>query len=367
MRAKVEIDLSAIAENIALIQSKTTAQILAVVKANAYGHGLVPVAETALSAGASWLGVALLEEALELRAAGIRSPLIAWLTPPGEDFAAALRNGIDLSIPSLAIFDELLAAADETGITPRIHLEVDTGMSRGGFLTDWKSFLPELVKAKERIHLVGFWSHFARADEPEQPANAVQQLNFELRLNELEAAGLIPEYVHFANSAAALTNPKSHRDIVRLGIAMYGLSPDVTSLGGSEILGLKPAMSLKARLHLVKAVAAGNAIGYGGTAVLDEDTVLGVIPIGYADGIPRNATSQAVVVVNGETAPVIGRVSMDQFVVNLGLDTSARAGDWVTIFGSDGVPVDIWAKAAGTINYEIVTRIAARVPRIYLR
>ncbi len=367
MRAKAEINLSAIAANIKHIKSKTNAQLLAVVKADAYGHGLVPVAEAAISAGASWLGVALLEEALVLRAAGLRAPIISWLTPPGSDFVAALKNGIDISISSIALFDEVLVAGAETGITPRIHIEVDSGMSRGGFLAEWPEFLDVLQRNSTKFHLVGFWSHFARADEPKEVATTQQLARFKELISELQASGLQPDYCHIANSAATLTRVDTHFDLVRVGIAMYGLSPDVETLGSSTELGLVPAMVLKAKLNLVKSVPAGSSVGYGGTAILKTDTKLGVIAMGYADGIPRNTSSAAHIVVAGEQAPLIGRVSMDQFVVDLGINSTAQSGDWVSVFGFSDNSIDQWASASGTINYEIVTRIGPRVPRIYLR
>jgi len=366
MRAFAEINLGAITHNIQSISSRTSAKVLAVVKADAYGHGLVPVARAAISGGASYLGVALLEEALALRSAGITTPIIAWLTPPGSDFNAALENGIEISIPSSEIFQEVLEAANALHVKPRVHLEVDTGMSRGGFLGEWPTFLTEFLRHKDEIELVGFWSHFARADEPLNDANKQQITDFEFKLSQLIDVGLVPEFVHFANSAATLTNIQAHKDVVRVGIAMYGLSPDISTLGQTSQWGLRPAMSLKARLHLVKLVPAGSAVGYGGTAIVERDTRLGVVALGYADGISRRTSSDAAVSVHGQKAHVIGRVSMDQFVVDLGIDSTAKAGDLVTLFGHDASSVDEWAQAAGTINYEIVTRIGPRVPRIYL-
>ena len=369
--AQVNIDLKAIAANIRRIKASTNSQILAVVKADAYGHGLVPVANTALASGATWLGVALLEEGLTLRKTGIRARIIAWLTPPGDDFDLAIANGIDLSVPSIKILHEIVAAARSLGITPRVHIEVDTGMSRGGFLDEWPDFLREIVALKDELSIVGIWSHFARADEPEEPANIEQMKAFTKRVEQLRSVGISPSVIHFSNSAATLVNPSAHHDLVRIGIAMYGLSPDVVALGSSTSLELTPAMHLQAKLHLVKKVPAGSAVGYGGTAVLTKNTKLGVIAMGYADGIPRNTSSEAAVFIHtksgGKLAPLVGRVSMDQFVVDLGSRSTAQAGDWVDVFGGAGQSVDDWARASGTINYEIVTRIAARVPRIYLR
>ena len=363
MRAFVEVNLNAISNNIKLVKSKTQAQILAVVKADAYGHGLIPVAKCAVDAGATWLGVALLEEAISLREAGIKVPIISWLTPPSSDFKQAIELDIDLAIPSLKHLEVIVAAGKALGKKPRVHIEVDTGMTRGGLLGEWPEFL---IAAKgAEIEVVGFWSHFARADEPEEIANQSQMLEFESKLAQLIATGITPKYIHLANSAATLTNPNSHKNIVRLGIAMYGLSPDVNTLGSSQNLELEPAMTLKAEIHLVKRVPAGSPVGYGGTQTTLRDTKLAIITIGYADGIPRNASSAVGVFVAGRKAAIIGRVSMDQFVVDLGADSNAVAGEIVEVFGANGYSIDDWAAASGTINYEIVTRIAARVPRIY--
>jgi len=365
-RAYAEIDLAAIAHNVATIKKSTDAQVLAVVKADAYGHGIVSVAQTAISAGASWVGTALLEEAITLRKAGISDRLIAWLTPPGEDFVAAIKHNIDLSVSSVQLLHEILTAAKSLGVKPRLHIEVDTGMRRGGLLDEWQEFLAELVKVKDEIHLIGLWTHFARADEPDSAATPEQIAQFESYLGEMKSVDIHPEIIHLSNSAATLSFPGAHKSMVRLGIAMYGLSPDVSTLGDASRFGLKPAMTVKAKLALVKSAPRGSAVGYGGTAILNEDTNLGVVVMGYSDGIPRATSSAAGVLIEGKRAPLVGRVSMDQFVVDLGPTTTARAGDYVTVFGGEGYSIDEWAAAAGTINYEIVTRIASRVPRIYV-
>ena len=371
-RAFAEVDLSAIAHNLKLIKEKTSAQVLAVVKADAYGHGLIPVAKAAVAAGADWLGTALLEEGLALRAAGVKTPLICWLTPIGEEFKLAIKQNIDLSVSSVELLEEIIEAGRAANIVPRIHLEVDTGMTRGGVRNNWSEFVAEIAKAVKDngVEVVGLWSHFAQADEPEQPFNQQQLETFHKRLAILISQGINPQYIHIANSAAALTNPDSYKNIVRWGIGLYGLSPDVKSMGDSNKLNLKPAMRLKARLHLVKEVEAGAQVGYGGTATVKSDTKIGVVTMGYADGIPRNTNSSAGVFIDGQRAPILGRVSMDQFVVDLGKASNAKTGDEVVIFGDGGAgeyTVDDWASAAGTINYEIVTRIGPRVPRIYPR
>ena len=371
-RASAEVNLSAIADNLKFIKAKTDAQVLAVVKADAYGHGLIQVGKAAADSGADWLGTALLEEGIALRKSGIKIPIISWLTPLGEDFETAIDLDIDLSISSIELLSEVVTAGKSVKKIPRVHIEVDTGMSRGGVGDDWQIFLDHLIEASKsnEINVVGIWSHFARADEPDEKMNNEQLAIFEDRIKSLEIAGIRPEFIHIANSAASLTNKGAHKNIIRWGIGLYGLSPDVNNLGDSKSLKLKPAMKLKAKLHLVKTVKAGASVGYGGTATTKSDTKLGVVTLGYADGIPRNANNSAGVFVAGKRAPLIGRVSMDQFVVDLGINSLAKTGDEVIVFGDGSggeYTVDEWAKASGTINYEIVTRIGSRVPRIYPR
>ena len=361
-RAEALVDLSAIKSNIATLKAKAGVDLLAVVKADAYGHGLVPVAKAALEGGANWLGVALLEEAIALRAAGITAPILAWLVPPGSDFQSAVDNDIDISVASIKALNEVSAVK---GVKrPRVHLEVDTGMTRGGFLDEWNKIdAPHL----NSVEIVGIFSHFARADEPGQAQNLDQLVRFKKMVASLESFGFTNLIRHLSNSAATLVDHASAFDMVRTGIAMYGLTPDLNNLGNSQSLNLKPAMTLRAKLHLVKEVPAGSSVGYGATEKTKSDTKLGVVAMGYADGIPRIAKN-AGVFVDGKRAPIIGRVSMDQFVVDLGADSPAQSGDWVTVFstGTNGeYTADDWGAASGSINYEIVTRIGPRVPRIY--
>ena len=359
-RAEARIDIAAIAANISTLKSISGVDLLAVVKADAYGHGLIEVGLAAEKAGADWLGVALLEEAIALRTHGVRIPILAWLLPPGSDFRAAHSHDIDVAVSSLATLDEISALKANA----RIHIEIDTGMNRGGFLDEW----PELLKADFTfVDVVGFFSHFARADEPEQNQNFDQLERFSEMLAQLVSIGVNPPVKHLSNSAATLKNHQAAFDLVRTGIAMYGLSPDVKNLGDSASLGLKPAMQLRAKLHMVKHVPLGSPVGYGASAVTKSDTQLGVVAMGYADGIPRIARD-AGVFFDGRRAPIIGRVSMDQFVVDLGPESTAKSGDWVVIFG-DGrhgeYTADDWGASSASINYEIVTRIGPRVPRIY--
>jgi alanine racemase len=336
--------------------------LMAVVKADAYGHGLVPTARAALAGGATYLGVALLEEAIALRDAGITAPILAWLVPPGSDYTSAVEHDIDLAASSIIALEEIGAVSSSH--RPRIHLEVDTGMTRGGFLTEWGKLDARHVA---NVDIVGIFSHFARADEPDEDQNKVQRNRFVEMVATLESFGYTNILRHLSNSAATLKDPDSAFDMVRVGIAMYGLTPDVHTLGTSASLGLKAAMSLHAKLHLVKDVPANSPVGYGATAITDRYTKLGIVAMGYADGIPRKAQG-AGIFVHGKRAPIIGRVSMDQFVVDLGPESTAISGDWVEVFGDGvdgGYTAEDWGSASGSINYEIVTRIGPRVPRIY--
>ena len=360
MRAEARIDLDRIAANINLLKGPTRTPLMAVVKADAYGHGLVEVGLAAEKSGADWLGVALLEEAIKLRTHGVRAPILAWLVPPGSDFKQAVAHDIDIAVASIAAFKEISTLPNK----PRIHIEFDTGMSRGGFLDEWDEFLKSDFS---KVHVVGVFSHFARADEPEEQQNVDQLKRFNEMVKDLADIGVNPEIKHLSNSAATLKNSAAHFDLVRTGISLYGLTPDLKNLGDSKALGLAPAMQLRAKLHLVKSVAAHTPVGYGATAHTDKQTKLGVVAMGYADGIPRVAQG-AGVFIDGVRAPIIGRVSMDQFVVDLGPGSQAKSGDWVIVFG-DGTggeyTADDWGAASGSINYEIVTRIGPRVPRIY--
>jgi alanine racemase len=361
-RAEAVINLSAIKSNVATLKAKAGVDLMAVVKADAYGHGLVPVAKAALDGGATWLGVALLEEAIALRAAGITAPILAWLVPTGSDFQSAVDKDIDLAVSSVKALDEIRLLKGSK--RPRIHLEVDTGMTRGGFLSEWSEI--DLAHL-QGVEIVGIFSHFARADEPGQAQNLEQVNRFKKMVANLDSFGFTNLIRHLSNSAATLVDHGSAFDMVRTGIAMYGLTPDLSTLGTSQSLGLKPAMTLRAKLHLVKAVPAGSPVGYGATEKTKSETKLGIVAMGYADGIPRIAKGVGIFF-NGKRAPIIGRVSMDQFVVDLGAETTAQTGDWVTIFstGTNGeYTADDWGGASGSINYEIVTRIGPRVPRIY--
>jgi alanine racemase len=369
--AWVSIDLDAIRDNVAeLVRRAGSAQVLAVVKGDAYGHGLVPSARAALDGGASWLGVAQLAEALELRKAGVTAPLLTWLFPPGADVGGAIDADVEVTVGSGWTLDAVVGAARERGRPARVQVKVDTGLGRGGVLTDWSEMVQQVARAQAEgaIEVTGVWSHFAWADAPQHPTVRAQEARFVEAVAELERAGVRPGLRHLANSAATLTNPAVHFDMVRPGLAVYGLSP-VPDLGAPADFGLREAMRVTARLTLVKRARAGQGVSYGHEYFTDRDTVLGLVPMGYADGIPRSAGGRGPVLVGGRRLPVAGRVCMDQFVVDLGPEFTGGAGDEVVVLGraADGEPsAQDWAEAAGTINYEIVTRMAPRLPRVLL-
>ena len=369
--AQATVDLGAVRDNVAALRSRTTADVLAVVKADAYGHGLLPCARAAVAGGATWLGTALLDEALALRAAGITEPrVLAWLLGPGERLVDGVAADVDLSVNVTWALDEVAAAAQAAGRTARVHLKVDTGLSRGGAaLADW----PDLVDAARKaeadgaVSVVGVWSHFAYADAPGHPTIGKQAEEFRRAVEHAEGAGLRPEVRHLANSAATLTAPDQHFDLVRPGLAVYGLSP-VPEVGGPDDFGLRPAMTLSAGLVLVKRVPPGSGVSYGHIYTTDRETTLGLVPLGYADGVPRAGGNLGPVQAAGRRRTVAGRVCMDQFVLDLG-DDDAVAGDQVVLFGdgTDGGPTaQDWADATGTISYEIVTRVGPRVPRVFV-
>ncbi|CAL9504630.1 Alanine racemase [Streptomyces sp. enrichment culture] len=371
-RLRAEIDLAALRSNVRALRERAVggAQVMAVVKADAYGHGLLPCARAAREAGAAWLGTATPQEALALRAAGDRGRLLCWLWTPGGPWREAIEADIDVSASARWALTEIVTAARACGRTARVHLKADTGLGRNGCQpADW----PDLVaaareaEAEGTVVITGLWSHFACADEPGHPSIAAQQEAFRTALDVAERAGIRPEVRHLANSPATLTLPGTHYDLVRPGIAVYGLSPS-PEVGTPHDLGLRPVMTLRAQLALVKRVPGGHGVSYGHQYVTPGATTLALVPAGYADGIPRHASGSGPVLVAGKWRTVAGRVAMDQFVVDLGGDL-AEAGDEAVLFGpgDSGEPTaEDWARATGTIGYEIVTRIGARVPRVHL-
>ncbi|MFC8290621.1 alanine racemase [Streptomyces sp. NPDC057242] len=371
-RARAEIDLGTLRANVRTLRARVGphVRIMAVVKADAYGHGALRCARAALDAGADWLGTATPHEALALRAAGITDvPVMCWLWTPGDPWDRGIEACLDMSVSGMWALREVVAAAEATGRRARIQLKADTGLGRNGCQpADWPELVTEALEAQARglVEVTGLWSHFACADEPHHPSTAAQLDVFRSMLDHAEKAGVRPEVRHIANSPATLTLPEAHFDMVRPGIAMYGVSPS-RELGTSAELGLRPVMSLKASVALVKHVPAGHGVSYGHHYVTEGETTLGLVPLGYADRVPRHASGRGPVLVGGRVRTVAGRVAMDQFVVDLGGDTPEPGAEAV-LFGSGerGEPTaEDWAVAADTIAYEIVTRIGARVPRVY--
>ncbi|WP_127571482.1 alanine racemase [Georgenia faecalis] len=370
--ARAVIDHAAIRHNVTRLREVApAADVMAVVKADAYGHGLVPVARTALAAGATWLGVAQLGEALALRAAGVQAPLLTWLYSPGAPLGEAVEAGLDVSVSAPWALAELAEAARRTGTPARVHLKVDTGMSRGGVTP---ADLPALARAAATlvaegvVDVVGVWSHLARADEPDEGTTGVQLARFHDAVRAVEGAGLAPRLRHLAASSAIFTAPATHLDLVRPGLALYGLSP-IPDLADAATLGLRPAMRLEADAILVKDVDTATPVSYGHTYVTDAATRLAVLPVGYGDGIPRHASNRGPVLLGGRRVRVAGRVCMDQVVVDLGPGSDVAAGTTAVLFGdgTDGAPTaQDWADAAGTISYEIVSRLGDRVPRVHV-
>ncbi|MEN3356136.1 MAG: alanine racemase [Mycobacteriales bacterium] len=366
LRTEARVDLDAIRGNVATLRGGTPAEVMAVVKADGYGHGLVPSARAALAGGASWLGVAFLEEALALRAAGVRAPILSWLASPGEDLVSAVAQGIDLSASAPWAVAEVAAAARSAGRPARLHLKADTGLSRGGAaVLGWPDLVTAAAKAAaaDEIEIVGIWSHFAYADAPGHPTTDRQIAGYREALAVAARLGVTPRLRHLANSAATLTRPDAHFDLVRPGIAVYGLSP----VPDESQFGLVPAMTLRTRVALAKRVPAGEGVSYGHVYTTDRETGLALIPLGYADGVPRDATNRGPLLIGGRRRTISGRVCMDQFVVDVGTD-DVRAGDEVLLFGpgTAGEPTaQDWADTLGTISYEIVTRVGVRVPRTH--
>jgi alanine racemase len=368
VRSAARIDLGALAHNVRVIaQRAPSSQVMVVVKANAYGHGLLPCARAAVAAGADWLGTAFLEEALALRDSGIGVPVLAWLFSPGEDLVPAVAAGVDLGVYGVGELARAVAAAHASERVARLHLKADTGLSRGGATaTDWPELCEAAAKAQAdgSVSVVAVWSHFASSElGPEHPTNGNQARAFADAVEVARGWGLAPELRHLANSGAVLTDPSTHLDLVRAGAAAYGLA----AVPGRrpEDDGLHPVMSLVSHVALTKRVPAGSGVSYGHRYTTERETTLALVPLGYGDGIPRRATNVAPVGLAGQRRVVAGTVAMDQFLVDCG-DADVAPGDEVVLFGPGGPTVQDWADAAGTIDYEIVTRIGARVPRVYV-
>lgn len=359
------VDLDAVTANVGRLRELVgTRHMMAVVKANAYGHGAVECARAAVAGGADWLGVADVEEALRLREAGIATPVLAWLHDPDEDFIQAVAAGVDVGVSSTDQL-EAAAAAATTEVPAFVQLKLDTGLSRNGIPEERWVAAFERAHELERSGLIvvrGVFSHLSNATPADDRA-AIARFSGGLAL--AEAAGLRPELTHIAASAAALALPESRFDLVRLGLAVYGLSPFGAASAAES--GLRPAMTLRSRVAALRRVPANTGVSYDYTYRTTAETTLALVPLGYAEGVPRHASDRGPVAIGGRRFSIAGRVAMDQFVVDIG-DADIRLGDEVVLFGdpATGVPgADDWAAAADTISYEIVTRLGGRLRRSY--
>jgi alanine racemase len=355
------VDLGAINQNLDLVRAVAPGvEVMGVVKADAYGHGMHRVAQVLRARGVNWLGVALPSEALALRDFGDTGPILAWLWAPGNaDIVRCVATGVDLGVSNSQMLHEVVAAAGITGTRARVQLKVDTGLSRNGCpISKWSELVAEALAAKPLVEVTAVWSHLANADLPNHPTVQEQSRLFDQACESAEALGLDIPMRHLANSPAALTAPNTHYDLVRVGIALYGVSP-VTGLD----FGLAPAMTLVSSVASVKLIDAGASVSYGGTWTATQETSIALVLGGYADGIPRSAGNRAQVYLNGQLHPIVGRVAMDQFMV--ALQCPAAPGDEVVIFGQAPTANELGV-ACETIGYEIVTRIGSRVPRVYV-
>ncbi len=367
--AEAVVDLAAIAHNVRVLREHAgSAQVMAVVKADGYGHGATQVARAALAEGAAELGVATIDEALALRHDGITAPVLAWLHPPGTDFAPALQSDVQLALSSPRQLRELLAAVKLTGRPANITVKVDTGLNRNGVgAAEYPSMLTALRRAAadEAVRLRGIMSHLVYGDDPDNPVNDLQARRLSDMRTQARNQGVHFEVAHLSNSPSAMTRPDLAYDMIRPGIAVYGLSP-IPERGD---MGLRPAMTLKCPVALVRSVHAGDGVSYGHTWIADRDTTLALLPIGYADGVFRTLSGRMNVLINGRLRPNVGRICMDQFVVDLGPDaTDVSEGDEAILFGpgSDGEPTaQDWADVLDTIHYEVVTSPRGRVVRTY--
>src|SRR5499433_3989957 len=367
--AETLIDLDAIKGNVtALRQHAGGAALMAVVKSDAYGHGMVPAARAALAGGASWLGVISVPEALALRGAGVTAPVLCLMGVPGSAHEEAVRHGVDLSAGTAGLIGEIAAAARQAGRPARLHLKVDTGMSRGGATARaWPDVVGAALAAEAAgdVAIIGIFSHLACADMPGHPSIDAQVAAFRDAVALAEKAGATPEVRHLANTPATLTLPETWFDLVRTGGGIFGLS----TLPGGPPGWLRPAMTVRTVLIQVKRVPAGTGVSYGHRYFTSREATLGLVPLGYAEGVPRQATNTAQVQVRGRRWTISGTVCMDQMIVDFG-DEPVAPGDEVVLFGpgDSGAPTaQEWADALGTLSYDIVTRFAGRMPRSYLR
>lgn len=371
--ARADVDLGAIAHNTRLLTDLASpAELCAVVKADGYGHGAIAVSQAALAAGATWLGVALVEEGAVLRKAGVEAPILLLSQPRPTDLAAAVRYDLRVTLYSKDGLEAAAAAARRNKRVAQVHLKVDTGMHRVGAHPEDVVALATLIEAEPALELEALWTHYAVADEPGHRFTDEQFDTFQTIVAELRDRGMRPPLLHVANSAATIDHPRSRLSLARAGIALYGIAPSAALEGRVD---LRPAMSLRSEVSFVKAVPAGASVSYGLRHEFTQDSVVATVPIGYADGVPRGLSgSDACVLIRGRRCPIVGTVTMDQILVDCGpaSGTDERfdvaVGDEVVLIGEQGderVSASDWSDVLGTIPYEIICGIGPRVPRFY--
>lgn len=365
---RATVFLDRIATNVRAIRGVVGAnvKVLAVVKADAYGHGSIPVATAAIEEGASWLGVACVDEGLKLRGAGIGAPILILGYVAPDELEAAVENGLSVPLGTASQCNELAAAARGLRSPVRIHLKIDSGMGRYGLLPEQVNEIARTLTGTRELRLEGCFTHLARGEEDPAVATNSQLERFRAALQALSRHGIEPELVHASNSGATLTAPQAHFNMVRAGLLLYGYRPEASL---APDLTFRPALEVTSRLARVQALPAGAGIGYGHTHTLTQDAKVGLVPIGYADGIHRSLSGKGFMIAGGARVPIIGRVSMDQCTVDLSDAGPAAEGDSVTVIGTQGSE-SIWAddvaQWAGTISYEILCGISPRVPRTYM-
>jgi len=365
-----EIDLGAVRHNVARLAALARpGQLCAVVKANGYGHGAVRVARAALDGGATWLGVALVEEGVELRDAGVEAPILVLSEPPLDVMDEVVGRRLTPTVYTEVGVEAAAKAVAAAGIDYRlnVHVKVDTGMHRVGAAPEAALGLADAVNRRPELRLAALWTHLAVADEPDNEFTAQQLERFERVRLTLQRRGVLPDLVHAANSAGLIAHPASRYNFVRCGIAIYGIDPDPALAGRVD---LRPAMSWKARVSFVKEVPAGDRISYGLRYELDKHSVVATVPAGYADGVTRRLSfAGGEVLLGGRRHPIAGTVTMDQIMVDCGPDADVAPGDEVVLIGRQGteeITAQEWADRLDTIAYEVVCGVGPRVPRTYL-
>ncbi|MEN9922913.1 MAG: alanine racemase [Actinomycetota bacterium] len=362
-RAYAEIHLGALQHNVRELKSQVNSRLMIVVKADGYGHGAVPVALAAREAGADWLGVAYVDEALDLRNHKVGGPILAWLLSVDDNFEDAISENIDLSVATVEQLEVTNQVAEKLDVVASIHVEIDTGLSRSGVAMKCLSEFFEALQHMKNCKVISLWSHLAASEDLAHNANKLQIDTFNEAVKLADVMGISYEFVHLANSAATLLSPELHFGMVRCGIAAYGVTPG-GDVGDIRAFNLEPVMRVVSEIAQVRRVEAGAGASYNHTWISDKPTTLGLVPLGYADGIPRNVGNKASITYNNKQYPIVGTVCMDQFIVDFG-DDEIKIGDQVEIFGHS-IDAHTFHQTAGGIGYELVTRIGARLEKRFM-